>query len=135
MKAALAIALAILVSAGAVAGVYLSDEFRATQVSTSSSSCSDPASINSHVYHPYRLQFKSCITASGIVANVADELLPSGGEAARLLPGALILSARLEQELGELDEMTAPAPLYPNWFSARTADVAVRDALKSLAGA
>jgi ribosome-binding ATPase YchF (GTP1/OBG family) len=42
-----------------------------------------------------------------VVANVADELLPSGGEAARLLPGALILSARLEQELGELDEAEA----------------------------
>jgi ribosome-binding ATPase YchF (GTP1/OBG family) len=42
-----------------------------------------------------------------VVANVADELLPSGGEAARQLPGALVLSARLEQELGELDEAEA----------------------------
>jgi aryl-alcohol dehydrogenase-like predicted oxidoreductase len=34
-------------------------------------------------------------------------------------------------ELSELNEMTAPAPLYPNWFSTRVADVPVRDALKS----
>jgi len=37
-------------------------------------------------------------------------------------------------ELRELDEMTAPAPLYPNWFSARVADVPVKEALKASAG-
>jgi aryl-alcohol dehydrogenase-like predicted oxidoreductase len=33
------------------------------------------------------------------------------------------------EELRELNAMTAPTPLYPNWFSARVADVPVRDAL------
>jgi aryl-alcohol dehydrogenase-like predicted oxidoreductase len=36
-------------------------------------------------------------------------------------------------ELGELNEMTAPAPLYPNWFSARVADVPVKEALAATA--
>src|SRR5436189_5287609 len=36
--------------------------------------CSDPDSISSHVYNPYRLQIiKSCITASGVVDNVLQE--------------------------------------------------------------
>ena len=76
MKIALAIAMAILVSVGAVAGVYLYDQFQASPPKTSSpsSGCSDPATINSHVYNPERLQVvKSCITASGIVDNVIDE--------------------------------------------------------------
>ena len=34
-----------------------------------------------------------------------------------------------ESELRELDDMTAPAPIYPNWFSARVADVPVKEAL------
>ena len=39
-----------------------------------SSSCSDPDSISSHVYNPYRLNvIKSCITASGVVENVFEE--------------------------------------------------------------
>ena len=39
-----------------------------------SSSCSDPDSISSHVYNPYRLNvIKSCITASGVVGNVFEE--------------------------------------------------------------
>ena len=42
--------------------------------STPPSSCSDPASISSHVYHPYRLQLvKPCITASGTVDRVLQE--------------------------------------------------------------
>jgi hypothetical protein len=42
--------------------------------STSPPSCSDPASISSHVYHPYRLQIvKPCITASGTVDRVLQE--------------------------------------------------------------
>jgi aryl-alcohol dehydrogenase-like predicted oxidoreductase len=37
-------------------------------------------------------------------------------------------------EVGELDEMTAPGAIYPNWFTARTADVPVKDALLSKVG-
>ena len=38
------------------------------------SQCSDPDSISSHVYNPYRLTIvKSCITASGVVDNVLQE--------------------------------------------------------------
>jgi aryl-alcohol dehydrogenase-like predicted oxidoreductase len=32
-------------------------------------------------------------------------------------------------EVAELDRMTAPAAVYPNWFAARVVDVPVRDAL------
>jgi aryl-alcohol dehydrogenase-like predicted oxidoreductase len=34
------------------------------------------------------------------------------------------------EELAKLDEMTAPTPLYPNWFTARVQDQAVANALK-----
>lgn len=34
-----------------------------------------------------------------------------------------------EQELRELDEISAPAAIYPNWFSARVADPVVKEAL------
>jgi aryl-alcohol dehydrogenase-like predicted oxidoreductase len=34
-------------------------------------------------------------------------------------------------QIAELDEMTAPAAIYPYWFTARTADVPVKDALQS----
>ena len=38
------------------------------------SQCSDPDSISSHVYNPYRLRIiKSCITTSGVVDNVLQE--------------------------------------------------------------
>jgi hypothetical protein len=38
------------------------------------SQCSDPDSISSHVYNPYRLNIvKSCITASGVVDNIIEE--------------------------------------------------------------
>ena len=41
---------------------------------SSQSSCSDPDSISSLVYNPYRLQIiKPCITASGTVENVFQE--------------------------------------------------------------
>ena len=41
---------------------------------SSQSSCSDPDSISSHVYNPYRLQIvKPCITASGTVENLLEE--------------------------------------------------------------
>jgi aryl-alcohol dehydrogenase-like predicted oxidoreductase len=33
------------------------------------------------------------------------------------------------EEIAELDRLTAPAPIYPNWFSKRTADVPVTQAL------
>jgi aryl-alcohol dehydrogenase-like predicted oxidoreductase len=33
------------------------------------------------------------------------------------------------EQVAELDELTAPTPIYPNWFTARTADVPVKDAL------
>ena len=45
-----------------------------TPAANQPSLCSDPASISSHVYHPYRLQqVKPCITASGIAENVTRE--------------------------------------------------------------
>ena len=31
--------------------------------------------------------------------------------------------------LAELDQLTTPTPIYPNWFGARVVDVPVRDAL------
>jgi aryl-alcohol dehydrogenase-like predicted oxidoreductase len=37
------------------------------------------------------------------------------------------------EELRGLNEMTAPAPVYPNWFSARVADGPVGEALKATA--
>src|SRR5712691_10112380 len=76
MKAPLVVALVIVSLVGAVAGVYFYDQLRQSPGagSTSSSTCSDPASISSHVYHPYRLQtVKSCITASGTVDRVIEE--------------------------------------------------------------
>ncbi|HXY49375.1 MAG TPA: aldo/keto reductase [Terriglobales bacterium] len=36
------------------------------------------------------------------------------------------------QEVEELDKLTAPSPVYPNWFQAATLDSAVRDALGDL---
>src|SRR6266436_7026820 len=76
MKAPLVVALVILSLVGAVAGFYFYDQFRLSPgaSSTSSSSCTDPASISSHVYNPSRLQIvKSCITASGTVDRVIEE--------------------------------------------------------------
>jgi len=70
MKTPLLIPLIIVALVGSLAGFYRYDRF----VPTSSSSCSDPSSISSHVYHPYRLQIvKSCITASGTVDKVIEE--------------------------------------------------------------
>jgi hypothetical protein len=83
MKARPAAALVTVVLVGSLAGFYLYDHFIQSPGtgstppgggSTSSSSCSDPASISSHVYHPYRLQIvKPCITASGTVDRVLQE--------------------------------------------------------------
>src|SRR5213080_5263464 len=70
MKTPLLMALIIVALVGSLAGFYLYDRF----IPTSSSSCSDPSSISSHVYNPYRLQIvKSCITASGTVDRVIQE--------------------------------------------------------------
>jgi hypothetical protein len=76
MKAPLVVALVIVCLVGAVTGVYFYNQFRPSPGpgSTSSSTCTDPASISSHVYNPYRLQIvKPCITASGTVDKVIDE--------------------------------------------------------------
>ncbi len=72
MKVPLAVALLIVVAVGAVAGIYVYN-FRKSD-SASMSTCTDPASISSHVYHPYRLQIvKPCVTASGTVDRVIGE--------------------------------------------------------------
>jgi hypothetical protein len=68
-----AIALAVVALSVAVGASY----YYASHTGPSGSDhsqCSDPDSISSHVYNPYRLQIiKSCITASGIVDNVLQE--------------------------------------------------------------
>src|SRR5438094_10209265 len=70
MRARLAAALVTVVLVGSLAGFYLYNRFNGG----STPFCSDPASISSHVYHPYRLQIvKSCITASGTVDRVIEE--------------------------------------------------------------
>jgi hypothetical protein len=92
MKTPLLVALIIVTLVGSLAGFLLYDRFILSPGtgstspgggsnsngggggSTSPSSCSDPASISSHVYHPYRLQIvKPCITASGTVDRVLQE--------------------------------------------------------------
>jgi hypothetical protein len=76
MKARLAVALVTVVLVGSSAGFFLYDRYIQSPGtgSTSSPSCSDPASISSHVYHSYRLQIvKPCITASGTVDRVIQE--------------------------------------------------------------
>src|SRR5947208_12159277 len=73
MKPLLAVAIVILCLVGALAGFYFYDRF-VPSGSTSSSICSDPESISSHIYNSYRLQIvKSCITASGTVDRVIEE--------------------------------------------------------------
>lgn len=47
--------------------------------------------------------FLVSLKPSVVVANVGDDQLPDGGELAGRLPGAAVVSARLEQELGELE--------------------------------
>jgi len=61
---AVALTVAVVLVAAGVTAYYVSHN----------SQCSDPDSISSHVYHPYRLNtIKSCITASGVVDNVLQE--------------------------------------------------------------
>ena len=63
-------AVVILVAAG-VTEYYVSHNGPS---GSNNSQCSDPDSISSHVYNPYRLNIvKSCITASGVVDNVLQE--------------------------------------------------------------
>src|SRR5438094_4075068 len=76
MKTPLLVALIIVALVGSLAGFYLYNRFIPSPGagSTPSSSCSDPASISSHIYNSYRLQIvKSCITASGTVDRVIYE--------------------------------------------------------------
>ena len=76
MKAPLVVALVIVSLFGAVAGFYFYNRFVPSPGAgpTSSSGCSDPASISSHIYNSYRLQIvKSCIAASGTVDRVIQE--------------------------------------------------------------
>src|SRR2546425_2986092 len=76
MKAPLVVALVIVSLVGVVTGFYFWDRFILSPggSSTSSSNCTDPASISSHIYNSYRLQIvKSCITASGTVDRVIQE--------------------------------------------------------------
>jgi len=76
MKTPILVAILIVALVGSLAGFYLYDQFRLSSgaSSTSSSTCSDPTSISSHVYNPYRFQtVKSCITASGTIDNVIEE--------------------------------------------------------------
>ena len=72
-RAGLAIALAVVALSVAVGASYYYASHNGPSGSDHSQ-CSDPDSISSHVYNPYRLQIiKSCITASGIVDNVIQE--------------------------------------------------------------
>jgi len=69
-----AIALALVVVSVAVGASYYYASHNAPPGSDQTPQCSDPDSISSHVYNPYRLNVvKSCITASGIVDNVLQE--------------------------------------------------------------
>ena len=66
-----ALAVAVVLVAAGVTAYYVSHN---GSPGSNNSQCSDPDSISSHVYHPYRLNtIKSCITASGVVDNVLQE--------------------------------------------------------------
>ena len=72
-RAGLAIALALVAVSVAVGASYYASH-TAPPGSDRNPQCSDPDSISSHVYNPYRLQvIKSCITVSGVVDNVIQE--------------------------------------------------------------
>ena len=73
-RAGLAIALALVAVSVAVGASYYYASHTAPPGSDRNPQCSDPDSISSHVYNPYRLQvIKSCITVSGVVDNVIQE--------------------------------------------------------------
>jgi len=68
---AIVLAVVVVLVAAGVTEYYVSHNGPA---GSNNSQCSDPDSISSHVYHPYRLTIvKSCITASGVVDNVIQE--------------------------------------------------------------
>jgi aryl-alcohol dehydrogenase-like predicted oxidoreductase len=69
---------------------------------------------------------KPCISSILLGANKVAQLVDNLGAA------KIQLSA---EELNGLNEVTAPATAYPNWFAARVVDVPVRDALAGAAGA
>jgi hypothetical protein len=76
MKAPLVVALVVVSLVGTAAGFYFYDRFVQSPGagSTSSSGCSDPSLISSHIYNPYRLQIvKSCTNASGTVDSIIEE--------------------------------------------------------------
>jgi hypothetical protein len=68
---AVALTVAVVLVAAGVTAYYVSHN---GPTGSNNSQCSDPDSISSHVYNPYRLTIvKSCITASGVVDNVLQE--------------------------------------------------------------
>jgi hypothetical protein len=68
---AVALAVAVVLVAASFTYYYVS---RNGPPGSDHSSCSDPDSVSSHVYNPYRLNvIKPCITASGVVENVFEE--------------------------------------------------------------
>jgi hypothetical protein len=68
---AVALTVAVVLVAAGVTAYYVSHN---GPPGSNNSQCSDPDSISSHVYNPYRLTIvKSCITASGVVDNVLQE--------------------------------------------------------------
>ncbi len=72
-RAGPAIALAVVALSVAVGASYYYASHNGPS-SSDHSQCSDPDSISSHVYNPYRPQIiKSCITASGVVDNILQE--------------------------------------------------------------
>jgi hypothetical protein len=55
----------------------------------------------------------------------------SGTSISQLEDNLAVASVQLTaNELAELDALTAPAPIYPNWFEARTLDPAASAAVK-----
>jgi hypothetical protein len=68
---AVALTVALVLVAAGVTSYYVSHN---GPPGSNDSQCSDPDSISSHVYNPYRLNtVTSCITASGVVDNVLQE--------------------------------------------------------------
>src|SRR2546422_10795529 len=71
-KTVLAVALAVVVVLVAASMTYYVS--RNSPLGSDNSECSDPGSISSHVYNPYRLTIiQSCIRDSGVGENVFDE--------------------------------------------------------------
>ncbi len=68
---ALALAVAVILIAAVATDYYVSHN---GPNGSDHPQCSDPDSISSHVYNPYRLNIvQSCITASGVVDNIIQE--------------------------------------------------------------